>query len=219
MDPHEPDLQKPRPLRKRKTFKLPPGVEDPPSKCVTGAGTRVFRKRKEVPFPEQKSVTSIATETFKASLAARKRRHDESTLSSTNENVPPAVALKGLAFGEEFAYIARATAKRNAAERRERRKQQAEAGTVVPSSVEEEEDGGGFNFYGYDDGDDYGDDGGDFIDSGDGPIETNTGMASVDDAYRNDIGECININHGRIFLTWYCFTTIDSHKIFYTRRE
>lgn len=69
------------------------------------------------------------------------------------------VPLRGLAFGDEFAYVAKADAKRKAAERRHRRKLSAENPTVAPESAQtgeiddfdDENDGGGFDFGGDDD--------------------------------------------------------------------
>jgi hypothetical protein len=196
LDPHTPDSVKARPLRIGKTIKLPPGVDELPSDCVTGARTRRATRRKKVPLPPvlEKPTKSLATEIFKATMAARKRSHNETSLDDEFVGVDeeaasfPSVPLKGLVFGDEFAYIAKASAKRKAAERRERRKQQL--ATNVPSVPEEDDnydndDDGGFAFGGMDDGDDGddGDFGGAFDNDNNGSVVGNTGMASVDEVY------------------------------------
>jgi hypothetical protein len=196
LDPHTPDSVKSRPLRIGKTIKLPPGVDELPSECVTGARTKRVSRKKKVPLPPalEKPAKSLATETFKATMAARKRSHNDTTVD--DESVPgieeeatsfPSVPLKGLVFGHEFAYIAKATAKRKAAERRELRKQQLRMNTPIVSGEDDNDDNdddGGFAFGGMDDGDD-GDDGdfGGAFDNDNSPVVGNTGMASLDEAY------------------------------------
>jgi hypothetical protein len=194
LDPHTPDSVKARPLRIGKTIKLPPGVDELPSECVTGARTRRVSRKKKVPLPPvlEKPTKSLATETFKATMAARKRSHNETTVDDesvgNDEEATsfPSVPLKGLVFGHEFAYIAKATAKRKAAERRELRKQQLRTNAPIVSEEDDNDndDDGGFAFGGMDDGDD-GDDGdfGGAFDNDDGPVVGNTGMASLDEAY------------------------------------
>jgi len=175
LDPHVPDKAKARPLRIGKTLRLPAGVDEPPSACVTGARTRrIARSKPPVVISEKPVIQSLATRTFKATL--RKRSHNE-TQDDDQESILeelPTVPLKGLVFGDEFAYIAKANAKRKAAERRERRKLQQQIAVQ-----EDEEDDGGFAFAGDDDDDDFGQ--ADFGDDGQG----NTGMASVDEAYHH----------------------------------
>jgi hypothetical protein len=179
LDPHKPDKVKARPLKVGKTIKLPPQVNSLPSERVTGARTRKRAAVVNLPI-EVAPPTSLVTDTFKATLA-RKRKNDCVDEESALPNVP----LKGLVFGNEFAYIAMATAKRRAAERRALRKTQAaESANAAP--VEEDDHGGFYDGGGgdYDDDDnDGGFAGGWDDDENDGPAETNTGMASLDDAY------------------------------------
>ena len=194
LDPHTLDSVKARPLRIGKTIKLPPGVDELPSECVTGARTKRVSRKNKVPLPPvlEKPAKSLATETFKATMAARKRSHNETTvddesLGNGEEAASfPSVPLKGLVFGHEFAYIAKASAKRKAAERRELRKQQLRTNTPIVSEEDDndDDDDGGFAFGGMDDGDD-GDDGdfGGAYDNDNGPVVGNTGMASLDEAY------------------------------------
>jgi hypothetical protein len=196
LDPHTPDSVKARPLRIGKTIKLPPGVDELPSECVTGARTKHVSRKKKGPLPPalEKPTKSLATETFKATMAARKRSHNETTVDDESaqgndeEAVAsfPSVPLKGLVFGHEFAYIAKASAKRKAAERRELRKQQLRTNAPIVSEEDDDndDDDGGFAFGGMDDGDD-GDDGdfGGACDNDNAPVVGNTGMASLDEAY------------------------------------
>lgn len=163
LDPHVTD-KKAKPLKIGKTIRLPPGVDEPPSACVNGSRTRRMNTKTIEPPKTKTTVASLATRTFHATL--RKRTHNESIQMEEK----PVVPLQGLAFGEEFAYIAKATAKRRAAERRERRQQTQLEQVKEPLYEEEEEDDyGGFGYTDDDDGDYQG---------------GNTGMASLDDAYR-----------------------------------
>ena len=190
LDPYEmldPNVEtaKKRELRIGKTIKLPPGIETLPS----GKRAAVHINRpKDGGTSENQTFRSLATETFQAAIAARKRSHvcledAEKSLDSTDPSMP-AVPLRGFFFGSEFAYIAKAAMKRRAAERRERRMEQRSLnGKVVegspPVDVDEDDDyGGGFHFGGDDDHDD------DDFGSGNGDqLETNTGLASLDDAF------------------------------------
>jgi condensin-2 complex subunit H2 len=192
LDPHTPDSVKARPLRIGKTIKLPPGVDELPSDCVTGARTRRVSRKKKVPLPPvlEKPSKSLATEIFKATMAARKRSHNETTVEDEYLGIDeeaasfPSLPLKGLVFGDEFAYIAKATAKRKATERREQRKEQLMMNTPSVPEEDDNDDDGGFAFGGMDDGDD-GDDGdfGGAFDNDNGPVMGNTGIASMDEVY------------------------------------
>lgn len=170
LDPHSGDDQSNKPLRKGKTYRLPVGVDLPPSDCVTGASTRRISSKRE----------TVATPSQEASLTIKMFR---SYLQDQRE--PPTVPITGLVFGNEFAYIARETAKRRAAARRdENQKQQSEkdqhnTGGGAPEAVLDEDDfdddygGGGIDFGGeadYGDNDDFG----------------NTGVSSLDDVYQNE---------------------------------
>ena len=166
LDPHKPD-KKGRRLRVGKTHVLPNGIDETPSECVTGARTRrkpVVRRQVERPSVDGKPV-SLAAATFKATMARERRKLSRVGLSSPGndendedggENIPvPNVPMTGLVFGEEFAYIAKAAAKRKAAERRERRKLLAQNPEAVPAEEANElmgYDDGAANFgYGNDD--------------------------------------------------------------------
>ena len=197
VDAHAETL-KPRPLRIGKTIKLPAGVNALPSECVTGSRTRRLAKRVDIMHdPDILPHRSLVTETFQATLAARKRKHihlDDSDNGEDFDLILPLVPLKGFYFGKEFAYIAKASAKQKAAERRERRQEL----TINPATAsdrpkndvkayvdddDDDENGGGFDFSGgdYDDDDDKAYGGGNFGD--DKPMESNTGLMSVDDAF------------------------------------
>lgn len=173
LDRDTPDAKKPRPLRVGKTIILPASVDKPPSQCVTGSRTRRVTRQKRDRAVEGRefAINSFVAEHYQATLGKR-----------GFERVVP---LKGLAFGNEFAYIAKATAKRKADVRRELRKQQLVfENTVVPEEAmdDDDDDGGGFDFGGDDDDNDFGcsaDACGE-----EGVINNNTGIASVDEIYR-----------------------------------
>jgi len=248
LDPHKGDgapSKGDRPLRIGKTLRLPPGVDQLPSECVTGASTKqsahqqAWRKTQETTFlsttSSATSASSLATETFRATVAARKRsfqQHndvDQSRLPDYSIGLPT-VPLQGLAFGEEFAYIAKDSAKRRAAERRASRRQQhlqkqeALAADMADHRGDDyddhDDDDDGYAFGGHDDNDDDDVYGGGGFSSEDG-FQGNTGMASVEDAFEGaDAGEfsflfCIV---GRTFIGtvilhfpfFFCTCTADS---------
>mmetsp|Transcript_22633 Transcript_22633/g.34454 ORF Transcript_22633/g.34454 Transcript_22633/m.34454 type:complete len:678 (+) Transcript_22633:112-2145(+) len=171
LDPHSSDQQVNRPLRTGKTYKLPPGVDLPPSDCVTGASTkRMPTRRRLEPLPEIQPC--LAVQSFRAFLK--------------NTGDPPNIPFNGLVFGDEFAYIAKATAKKKAAEQRQARKAKLES--EHPNAVYEEDPyeddndhgGGGFDFGGEDDDDD------DQEDDNNGM--GNVGMSSLDEAFESAAG-------------------------------
>ena len=213
LDPHavDPrDCKHNKPLRKGKTYRLPPGIDEPPSACVTGASTRSNSRRSQsesvlsnrASQNDKGSAPCLAVELFRASLHKRRDSTPTSRRDSSQglffDNWLTKTGFKGLAFGKEFEYVAKETLKRRAAERREIRKQQFEeerAGNYPPGSSgpdgledgygddDDDDYGGGFAFGGDDENEDYGEganDGG-----------NNAGVASLDDAFANvrDEGE------------------------------
>ena len=211
LDPHavEPgDCKNNKPLRKGKTYRLPAGIDEPPSSCVTGASTRRSSRRSQTDTAYSKAnrddrypTPCLAVEIFRATL--HKRNHRDSTptnrressssqdfVTDFNDRLLTKAGLTGLAFGKEFEYVAKETSKRHAAERRAIRKQQieqsAESSGQNPPSLDGH-DGG----YDVDDDDDYG---GGFIFGGDDDIDdygdgNNAGIASLDDAFANANGD------------------------------
>lgn len=182
LDPHSVDsATKARPLKVGKSTRLPEGIAEPPSACVTGARTR----RVMCPnAPSSQTDTTAgkrrfdATESFKH--ACGKRSLDETNKRENDDVVSAVLPLQGLAFGNEFTYIYQATTKRLAAKRRELRQQeQSKMATPIYDDDDEDEYGGGFAFA---------DDNDDFDDNADRPMEGNTGMASLDDIYDRDSG-------------------------------
>jgi hypothetical protein len=173
LDPHSSETtQKPKALRKGKTYRLPDGIDQPPSECVTGARTRRMPQRR-LPSTQQEVRLSLVVETFRAHLH--------------KQGDAPKIPMNGLMFGGEFAYIAKETAKKRAATRREQRKLQDQQQQQQPYDdghevYEEDEDGGGYDFGGEDDYDDDNNDMG------------NAGINSLDDAFQNAAdnhdGEC-----------------------------
>jgi len=200
LDRDAPDSKKARPLRVGKTIVLPDSMDALPSECVTGSRTRrVARKqqRERVLRRDKTASSSLAAQTFQQvmttttnTLLGQKRALEDASSSATTAAIP----LKGLAYGNEFAYIAKATAKRKAEERRALRKQQQQDAAAVAVELDDGDDGG-FGFGGghgdYDDEDDndfggggdvFGDD-----DGNNGPmLNSNTGIASVDDVYQKN---------------------------------
>lgn len=214
LDPHDPESNKGRPLRIGITYKLPFGMEEPPSHCVTGASnTRRIMKRQQE-RPSFKGGVCIAAATFKATMDNERRRRERTCISRVeSEDVSailddsefsrdefvvarPNVPMQGLIFGDEFAYIAKAEEKRKAAERRQRRKLLSENPTAIPAKEANA-------LLGYDDHDDHGEGfefGGEINDSfGDGddgdsdqPVMGNTGLVSLNDEYATaDLGKLI----------------------------
>lgn len=164
LDPHELDKVKPRPLRVGKTIRLPPGIDAPPSVARPGVLLRAE------PEAANQDYSSFAATAYRS---MRKRQLDDE-IDFDEVSVP----LQGLAFGKEFAYIAKANLKRKAAERREHRKLAQRQNEYLPQPE-------------YDDGDDndFPDVGNDDWDDGMG----NTGMASVDQVYQNEEnGMCVH---------------------------
>lgn len=190
LDPHDVGTTKPKPLKIGVTYRLPEGLTEPPSMSVTGSHTR--RRTLPTRKPVERTaapVVSIATETFKATVANRRHQQHAAMTSLDNDSVDgntmndssmfqtvvarPKVPLKGLAFGDEFAYIAKANVKRKAAERRERRKllvQEPDQQQQAPDEAD--------NLFGFDDYDDDDSVGGGNFDDG----ASNTGMAPLNDA-------------------------------------
>lgn len=231
------DAKKPRPLRIGKTIVLPPGLDRPPSECVTGARThrvaarnrdqlRLLRRRQQLLrarssnnngyyssllLPAETSSTALLLllQNKEAALGGcGKRALEQRTADAAAVVVVAPLSFTGLAFGNEFAYIAKATAKRKADERRELLRQQLATSehAAAPDAqnngalIGEDNNiggssgnsGGGFDFggdYDEDDNNDYGGGGGDALggdedDGGCAMMNSNTGIASVDDIYR-----------------------------------
>eukprot|EP00934_Nitzschia_sp_Nitz4_P000810 Nitzschia sp. Nitz4//scaffold48_size128905//64303//66480//NITZ4_003599-RA/size128905-augustus-gene-0.23-mRNA-1//-1//CDS//3329552979//810//frame0 len=99
LDPHSGEGFQQKPLRRGKTYRLPDGIKNPPSECVTGA--RTSRHHQIQPLvSRQETRTGFAVGTLHALLGKRRD--------------PPKVPLNGLLFGNEFAYIAKINSKRRA---------------------------------------------------------------------------------------------------------
>lgn len=204
LDPHDVGTTKPRPLRMKKTYILPAGMDEPPSACVTGARTRktalgtTLKQQQKRP----RSSMCIASEAFQATMAKEHRKREclntseaacPASIEEQSDNERSSIPLKGLVFGNEFAYVAKAEAKRKTAERRERRKVLLDNPPNVASEevdnlmgFGDDNEGGGDYGFGADDNDD--DDGGDFgcDDVGnDTDGIGNTGIASIDDAFES----------------------------------
>ncbi len=169
LDPHDPEHVKGRPLRIGTTYVLPEGLSEPPSQFVTGARTKkhAVKEQQRHVIADERQHVCIATATFKATMANEQRRregmYDNNDGMMTQDLVMerPIVPIQGLAFGGEFAYIAKAATKRKAAERREKRKLlQKEPGAIPRLEADKLLGYDDENDYGGGDDDSYGDDGG-----------------------------------------------------------
>lgn len=185
LDPHSVDTAfKAKPLKIGKSTRLPEGITEPPSACVTGARTRRVM-RPNIP-PSQSDTTTgkrrfDATESFNNKCTFGKRSLVEGSNEEKDNDVLSFLPLQGLAFGDEFTYVYQATTKRLAAQRRELRQQ--EQSREATSNYDDDDDdddqyGDGFAFAGDDDDDDFGD-----------AADGNTGMVSLEEIYDRDNGK------------------------------
>ena len=200
LDPHTMDTtRKSRPVKLGKTLKLPVGLDDLPSECVTGARTKKWKAAVPVPPPITTEKKFVATETFQA--LSRKRRledyDEEEDVEETRhadeyaDDYLPTIPLKGLVYGEEFAYLAREYAQKKAAERRllrrsrrgesEPQPQPSHNNIVLDDYNDDDDDYGAGYAFGDDDDNDFGA----MPDGASSPmIETNTGLLAVEEVYR-----------------------------------
>jgi condensin-2 complex subunit H2 len=173
LDRDTPDGRTVRPLRIGKTIVLPEGVDKPPSEYVPGSRTgRLGRSNRVAGIRPYQTYNSHITETFHVTLGKR-------TYDSRSQSV------SGLAFGNEFAYIAEETAKRKAEEKRAlHRQQQLELDSPDPGLNNCNYDGAAIDFGSgdYDDNDDFDDN---FAEEDGQGMGNNTGIAAVDDLFRN----------------------------------
>lgn len=195
LDPHDAGATKGRPLRVGKSYELPPGLDQTPSDCVTGSRTK--QKQHQAYQPPLKSKghdpVHIATTTFKATMSRQAR--DDSSFDESMSGNQLRDFKKGLAYGNEFAYIAKATAKRKAAERRERRKVlQGNPVSVVPQRNDDEImglDDGAFDYGGDDDS--YGGvDGDAAFNDGDDVQAIRNGKSTINSTYKILLFGCLN---------------------------
>ena len=172
LDPHSSGgpSYKPKPLKKGKTYRLPEGIVQPPSECVTGASTRQISTqppelRRMFYRPKQALKFSYAVETYRIAMGKQLKYSKGRKIS-----------YRGLSYGDEFLYIAKENAKLRAAKRREERKQEKHAAHSSARDESANIDGGNTH---YDDDDDNDDDG--FVDFGGGG-----GDDDYDDDYDNN---------------------------------
>jgi condensin-2 complex subunit H2 len=192
LDPHSTgESYHPKPLKKGKTYKLPDGVTEPPSECVTGARTSRITHPKAQSLKQPTLRPSIAVETFR--IANGQQLEPEFEITNF-----------GLAYGDEFLYIAKENANLKAAKRRAERKKENKASGEGSQSAENQERnfthdenddddndfGGGFDFGGGED--DYDDD----VDNNTG----NAGIQSMDNLFHENNGDS-------------CEGTLETHKL------
>jgi len=221
-----------KPLKKGKTYRLPKGITRPPSECVTGSSTihhpppppqeismnqsililkHKTRRMKRATITQPPTINrtgkgglfqlrpSLAVETFRVAMG----KQLPESIDLQNK-----INFRGLAYGEEFLYIAKQNAKLRAAKRREEKKQQQQGTTTgtttTPSSYDEQQqfnsgennnddygddnddddNGAGFDFGGG--GGDYDDDDDDDNDNNNNANTGNAGMSSLDEAFQRN---------------------------------
>ena len=234
---------KPRPLKKGRTIRLPLGIPEKPSLCVTGASTRDDKKAKAAASRARKALKDhqeriqqehiwrtiggytthvldiILDEDGKIQLQPL-MYHQFSNSSQRDAHLQlmtnTLLSLKGLAYGKEFAYIAKATAERRNQEKRKERLKRAQESVANPQPPaqthayhddydEDDNDEGGFGYAGVDDNNDEHNDDFDQADNEDfatasynKPIHTQ----DVNDYQtEKDAGELSN--------TFYCFFSLE----------
>jgi len=141
LDPHLSAGINPRPLRKGKTYVLPVGIDLPPSQCVNGASTRKVVNRAKT-MMETPPPRSVIIESLEATVGSRADF--------------PRIPIDGLAFGDEFLYLAKQHAKAIASERRAARKRvveehfstysRSQTGYVDDDDDDDGNDGAAFDF-------------------------------------------------------------------------
>lgn len=201
LDPHSTDTRKSRPFKLGKTLRVPPGLDDLPADCVSGSHTRKWKPVALPPAPVQAVDRKFfATETYH-SLSRKRRLEDDDEENQDEQDVEgdelPMIPLKGLVYGEEFAYLAREHAQRRAAARRQLRREREQQRVNQPAQAaawgatdhndnfdDDDDDFGGGYAFGDDDDNDY-DAGQEGVDGGSPMVETNTGLQTVDDVYRD----------------------------------
>lgn len=178
-----------KPLKRGKTIRLPEGIYQPPSECVTGSSTS---------FTAQPERRSLAPPTLRPSLVI------ETFRVAVGKQLEPSNAIKfrGLAYGDEFLYVAKENAKLKAAKRREERKKEQESRTLATQRNEQQN--GGKTNDNYNKEDDFGDDdNGDAFDFGGGDYDDgdyddpggNSALNDLDDAFGNDSQNTEDGNH------------------------
>jgi len=163
-----------KPLKRGKTTRLPEGVLQPPSECVTGSSTSFTAE------PERRSLAppvlrpSLAIENFRVTIG---KQLEPSTV----------IPIRGLAYGDEFLYIAKENSKIKAAQRRKQRKEQEanhepeqlNMDKPINNFSEEDDYGDDYNGEGFDFGG--GDD--DFDDGDHNGTVGNSGLDNLEDAF------------------------------------
>jgi hypothetical protein len=192
LDPHsagDTNLTK-KTLRKGRTYRLPEGIDKPPSECVTGSSTTSMTQRNTSLLWKQHHLRpSLIVESFRIAMG-KQIDPESSSISKTKHE------FKGLVFGDEFLYIAKENARKRAAKRRAERKEQqklASEGTASEPGGDnglyyddddfDDNDFGGVDFVGG--GDNYDDDEIDADDNGRG----NAGLGSLDDVFQRASGD------------------------------
>ena len=190
LDSDATNARKPRPLRIGKTIVLPDTVDKLPSECVTGARTRYNSRIKQARVPRVKLLQASSTNSDETLFSAASLKGNKRALDKN-----PSLPLHGLAYGSEFAYIAKAFAKRQADKRRElrnsivreKRNDKSDLPTFIPEYEDDDYTGDMGGAFDVDDDNDFdievntGNDG--LFENA--QVESNTGIASISEAYKN----------------------------------
>jgi hypothetical protein len=190
LDSDTTNIRKPRPLRIGKTIVLPETVDKLPSECVTGARTRYNARIKQERVPNVKLLQASSGRSYDTLFSTFPALGNKRVLSK-NLSCP----LNERTYGNEFAYIAKAFAKRQADKRRElrnssireRQSDKSDIPKVIHENIDDyfdEDVGGGFD----DDNDadfDLNVGNGDDMPSENAPFESNTGIASISEVFKS----------------------------------
>mmetsp|Transcript_31690 Transcript_31690/g.74565 ORF Transcript_31690/g.74565 Transcript_31690/m.74565 type:complete len:637 (-) Transcript_31690:323-2233(-) len=184
----------PKPLRRGKTYRLPGTILQPPSECVTGSSTTRSTKPERRSIVQQTLRPSLAIENFRVTMGKQLEPSQK-------------ISYRGLAYGDEFLYIAKENARLKASKRREERKREQRLSTAAPGEGEKKK--GNFcddNNTDYDDVYDDGDNG-DGFNFGGGENDYhdedyhnhtagNSGLVDLEDAFGNrNINQYDGIQH------------------------
>uniref|UniRef100_A0A7S4AVB0 Condensin-2 complex subunit H2 C-terminal domain-containing protein n=2 Tax=Pseudo-nitzschia australis TaxID=44445 RepID=A0A7S4AVB0_9STRA len=131
LDPHSlgDTVYKPKPLKRGKTYRLPEGIFQPPSECVTGSSTSRTTKPERQSLVQPTLRPSLAIENFRVAMGNQLEPSED-------------ISIRGLAYGDEFLYIAKENVRLKAAKRREERKREQQSSAAVLREREGEQKSG-----------------------------------------------------------------------------
>jgi len=149
LDPHDASESKSRPLRAAITYRLPHGVDQPPSSIVTGTRTKHIPRAKN---DEQSSnneeypleYTCLAVQDYRAALNQMGSTHYagqsmDTSMDSADTNIDfkerlIPLPIQPLVFGEEFLYVLKSQQRQRTAEKRRIRRLERQQTQEISSS-------------------------------------------------------------------------------------